>query len=177
MKYVAFLRAINVSGRVVKMEALRGHVEALGFTDVATHIASGNLIFKSISGQSSVKAAIEKHLQASLGFEVATFVRTIGEVGAVARYQPFAKAAIASAGAFCVGFLNQPLDQTALEAVMGLRTPIDDFHVHKREVYWLCAKKQSESAFSNAKLERLLSVPATIRSMNTVANLAAKYAI
>ena len=60
---------------------------------------------------------------------------------------------------------------------MGLKTPIDDFHVHGREIYWLCAEKQSASTFSNAKLERLLKLPATFRGMNTVVKLAAKHAI
>ncbi|MGI8917119.1 MAG: DUF1697 domain-containing protein, partial [Pyrinomonadaceae bacterium] len=35
-KYVAFLRAINVGGHVVKMDRLRTLFEALGFTKVET---------------------------------------------------------------------------------------------------------------------------------------------
>ena len=45
MKYVAFLRAINVGGHVVKMEVLRAHFESLGLSSVDTFIASGNVIF------------------------------------------------------------------------------------------------------------------------------------
>ena len=44
-RYVALLRAINVGGHVVKMQALREQFEALGFSSVATVIASGNVIF------------------------------------------------------------------------------------------------------------------------------------
>ena len=43
---VAFLRAVNVGGRTVKMEALRAAFEALGFEPVQTFIASGNVIFE-----------------------------------------------------------------------------------------------------------------------------------
>ncbi len=43
--YVAFLRAINVGGHNVKMEVLRALFEAQGYADVATFIASGNVIF------------------------------------------------------------------------------------------------------------------------------------
>jgi uncharacterized protein (DUF1697 family) len=93
MKYVAFLRAINVGGRVVKMEALRGHFEALGFADVDTFIASGNVIFESAAEQASVKTTIEAHLRSSLGFEVATFVRTIAEVHEVAKHSVLNNAA------------------------------------------------------------------------------------
>ena len=36
---IAFLRAVNVAGRFVKMEALRAAFEALGLADVSTVIA------------------------------------------------------------------------------------------------------------------------------------------
>ena len=177
MKYVAFLRAINVGGHVVKMEVLRGHFESLGFPGVETFIASGNVIFESRAKPESAQAMIEGHLQTSLGYEVATFIRTIAEVDAVAQYRPFGAAATQSAGAFCVGFLHQPLDAEACSALMRMKTAIDDFHVHGREVYWLCVNRQSESTFSNARFERMLKVRTTFRGVNTVAKLAAKYCI
>jgi uncharacterized protein (DUF1697 family) len=58
-----------------------------------------------------------------------------------------------------------------------LRTDIDDFHTHGREVYWKCLKRQTESKFSNAVFERALKVSATWRGTNTVQRLAAKYGI
>ena len=47
MKYAAFLRAINVGGRVVKMDRLRTLFEAAGLRGVETFIASGNVVFES----------------------------------------------------------------------------------------------------------------------------------
>jgi len=44
--YVAFLRAVNVGGRVVKMDALRALISTLKVTNVETFIASGNLLFE-----------------------------------------------------------------------------------------------------------------------------------
>lgn len=41
----AFLRAINVGGRTVKMERLRREFEVFGFPGVETFIASGNVVF------------------------------------------------------------------------------------------------------------------------------------
>jgi uncharacterized protein (DUF1697 family) len=65
-RYFAFLRAIDVGGHVVKMEALRGHFEDLGFLAVETFIASGNVIFQS----KSVKAAeLEKKIERRLESE------------------------------------------------------------------------------------------------------------
>jgi uncharacterized protein (DUF1697 family) len=48
-QYIAFLRAINVGGHTVKMDPLRQLFEALGFSQVETFIASGNVIFNSTS--------------------------------------------------------------------------------------------------------------------------------
>ena len=175
MKYIAFLRAINVGGHVVKMDVLRGYFETLGCSSVETFIASGNVIFESRAKPKAMQTKIEGHLRESLGYEVATFIRTLDEVHAVARYQPFDANSMKSAGALCVGFLESPLNGEACEVLVRMKTAIDDFHVHGREVYWLCLNKQSESTFSNAKFERMLKVRATFRGVNTVAKLAAKY--
>lgn len=44
-KYIAFLRAINVNGQMVKMNHLRSLFEAMGFVQVETFIANDNVIF------------------------------------------------------------------------------------------------------------------------------------
>ena len=175
-RLIAFLRAINVGGHTVTMAQLRAEFETLGLKDVETFIASGNVIFTSRSTDlPALEKKIESRLRASLGFEVATFVRTDAEVAAVARYKPFKEAGIRNAGAFCIGFLDKPLTAAAARALMAFKTDIDDFHTKGREVYWLCKKRQGESTFSNANMERALKIRATFRGINTVARLAGKH--
>jgi hypothetical protein len=58
---------------------------------------------------------------------------------------------------------------------MTFRSEVDDFHVHGREVYWLCRTKMSESAFSGALLEKAMGMTATIRNATTAEKLVAKY--
>ena len=48
---IAFLRAVNVGGRLVKMDALRSAFEALDLADVSTFIASGNVLFETRARQ------------------------------------------------------------------------------------------------------------------------------
>lgn len=174
---IAFLRAINVGGHNVSMEALRAYFEALGLANVETFLASGNVIFTAPAKKLPTLApAIEKHLHSVLGYEVRTFIRSVPEVAAIAGYQPFPAAQLEAAGALNVAFLAEPLGAEAQKTLMSLKTDIDDFHVQGREVYWLCRKKQSESKFSNALFERKLKVQTTFRGINTVRKLAAKYA-
>ena len=175
-RLIAFLRAINVGGHTVTMSELRKQFEALGLKDVETFIASGNVIFTSRSaGLAALEKKIEARLRASLGYEVATFIRTDAEVAAVAGYKPFTASQLRDAGTLCVGFLERPLDAAATRALMAFTTDIDDFHTKGREVYWLCKKKQSDSTFTNAIFERALKIRCTFRGINTVVRLAAKH--
>jgi len=175
-KAVAFLRAINVGGHVVTMDRLRAEFEAVGLEGVETFIASGNVIFEAPSrALTAVERRIEERLRGSLGYDVATFIRTEGEIGAIAAYKPFKDGQLRSAYALNVAFLAKPMEPAAVRSLMTMRTLIDDFHVHGREVYWLCRKKQSESRFSNAKFEKALDRRATFRGVKTIVKLAAKY--
>jgi len=175
-KYFSFLRAINVGGHNVKMDALRDLFIAMGFSNVETFIASGNVVFGSKEKNSAaLEKQIEKKLFEALGYGVATFIRTPDELNAIVNYLPFPKQQIEKAGAFNVAFLKQPLDSAQLKKLQALKTDIDDFNVNGRELYWLCRVKQSESKFSNAVLERSLGIQATFRNMNTVRKLFEKY--
>ena len=175
-RYIAFLRAINVGGHVVKMDVLRGLFESLGFSNVETFIASGNVLFETASKDSIIlEKKIESKLREALGYDVATFIRTDAELKAVANSKAFAKSQLDAAAAFNVAFLKESLDDNSNQKVMSLRTDIDDFHVHGRELYWLCQKKQSDSTFSNAVLEKTLGRPSTIRGVNTIQKIVAKY--
>lgn len=177
-RHFAFLRAINVGGHTVRMEALRRHFESLGFSGVETFIASGNVIFETAARNTpALEKKIAACLQEALGYEVATFVRTEAELARLVAHQPFRPAALNTAAAFNIAFLAQPPDASATRRLMTLRTEIDDLAVHGREVYWLCRKKQSESTFSNVVLEKTLGQAATLRGTSTLSKLAAKYGV
>ena len=63
MRYVALLRGINVGGKnKVPMAELKKCLEELGFTNVATYIASGNVILESDKHVDEIKAHLEKAL-------------------------------------------------------------------------------------------------------------------
>jgi uncharacterized protein (DUF1697 family) len=172
-RYVAFLRAINVGGHTVRMETLRRHFSDLGLRDVQTFIASGNVAFATRAIDSeALERKIERRLEQALGFEVATFIRTDGEVAAIAAYQAFAPALLSQARSVNVAFLAQFLDRDLQARVMALKTPFDDFHFHGRELHWLSRRGQGESTISNVVLERAIGGRATVRGVATVQRIA-----
>ena len=176
-RYIAFLRAINVGGHTVKMDQLRQLLEALGLSDVETFIASGNVTFKSpAKSTAALEKKIESQLQKSLGYAVATFVRSTAELAAIARYQAFPAAELQAAGHnLYIGFVATPPSRDVQQKVAALRTERDEFHVHEREVYWLLRTKFNESTVTGARLERTLGMPTTVRNITTVKKLAAQY--
>ncbi len=176
-KYIAFLRAVNVGGRIVKMDELRTQFAALGFTNVETFIASGNVIFDSkVADAGKLEKKIEKHLCEWLGYEVATMIRTPAELEAAAQFEPFATADIAAAAAFHVVFLAAEPPADAQAKLREVATEVDDFNLNGRELYWLCRVKFNESKAKPAQMDKALSkTPATARSITTVRKLVAKY--
>ena len=174
-RYAALLRAVNVGGRVVKMERLRQVFEEAGFTGVSTLLASGNVLFTAGRGRpAGLEAKVEKALEAGLGWEVAAFLRTPAEISAVAAQRPFPDEDLAEAHGLYVGFLKEPLSAGQNDLVHGFRTPTDGFAVNGREVWWLCRTRSSDSEFSGARLEKGLGVRATFRNVTTVRAIAAK---
>jgi uncharacterized protein (DUF1697 family) len=174
-KYVAFLRAINVGGHTVKMEYLRQLFEALEFSNVETFIASGNVIFDSKSKNTkALEKKIEDCLQETLGYRVATFIRSLTQLAEISNYKPFSAAQLEGSALYIAFLADAPSDE-AKQKLLSFTTATDEFHVSGREFYWLARKKFSESAFSGALLEKTLGMPATLRNSTTVIKIAARY--
>ena len=182
-QYIAFLRAINVGGHTVKMDHVRRLFAEMQFTQVATFIASGNVIFQTDEtpdylpeGVRGLEGRIERHLHSALGYEVATFLRTPHELAAVAQHEPFGPLHPEDkAHSIFVAFLPQTPAQEASSRLLSLRNEVDDFHVNGREAWWLRRNHVGPSRFSGGALERALRLPATMRNVTTVRKLAALY--
>jgi len=174
--YVALLRAINVGGHVVKMDALRAHFDAMGFTDVATFIASGNVLFTASGAGAASPATLERRiaqrLEGELGYAVETFLRTPAQVAAAAAHEPFG--ALAPGDNRYVGFLAAPLDAAGRRALAAFNTEVDDFAAHGGEVHWRCRVRSSDSTFTIKKFEKAIGRAATFRNVTTVRKLAAQ---
>ncbi len=178
-RYVAFLRAVNVGGRIVKMDELRGLFAEVGLSEVETFIASGNVIFSTnATDAAAVERKIEAHLRKALGYDVPAMIRTIAEVAAAAAHRPFTEAEVAEAGgAHIVAFLRGPLDAAGRKGLAALQSDIDRFVSRGREVYWLSTTSQGESKLTLVKFERAIGQSATMRSMVSAGKLAAKHCI
>jgi uncharacterized protein (DUF1697 family) len=87
---IAFLRGINVGGhKKIPMAALKAAFEALGFVNVRTVLASGNVVFSAPSGGPDLEEAIARGLAQAFGFPVPVILRTVKQLGAMLVSDPF----------------------------------------------------------------------------------------
>ena len=86
-RYIAFLRAINVGGHNVKMDELKAIFETIGFGNVETFIASGNVIFDAdLLDEDELELKIESELTSQIrvpGCHIFAQPSAIGSAGTI----------------------------------------------------------------------------------------------
>jgi uncharacterized protein (DUF1697 family) len=176
-RYAAFLRGMNLGGRRIANDDLRTHVEALGFVDVATFRASGNVIVTADAGEAAdaVAQRIEDGLAEALGYPVPVFLRTAAQMRAMAVFEPFETAAVAaSQGKLQVLLLTAAPRAPARRAALALASDEDALTIRGAELYWLPSGGLLESALDLKALAKLVG-PTTTRTKGTIDLIAAKH--
>jgi uncharacterized protein (DUF1697 family) len=175
-RYVAFLRGMNLGKRRIKNEELRAEFETLGFEEVATFRASGNVVFAAAKkSESALTKEIEAGLGDALGYEVPVYLRSCKEVAAIAAEEPFAaKAVAASKGKLQVSMLAKKPTAAARKKVLALAGEEDSLALSGRELYWLPSGGTLESELDLKAIDAALG-KGTMRTMGTVEQIAAKY--
>lgn len=175
-RYVAFLRGMNLGNRRIKNDELRTEFETLGFEDVATFRASGNVIFGAPGqSESALTKTIEHGLSDALGYEVPVFLRSCDEVAAIAAQEPFAaKEVEASKGKLQVTMLTKKPSAAARKKVLALATDEDSLAIEARELFWLPSGGTLESELDHKAIGKALG-QGTQRTMGTIEQIAAKH--
>ncbi len=160
--YVALLRAVNVGGTgKLPMADLKAMCVSLGFEQVQTYIASGNVVFQSSLSVAKIKKELEGKLHAYSGKPVGVHIRTATQMQAVRDSNPFPQAA---PNRVLVNFLETPAAETMLADVTGQQDErivlgLNEIYVHYGE------------GMAQSKLKIPACKSATARNMNTVAKL------
>jgi len=139
--------------------------------DVSTFIASGNVLFSTAAlDRADLEARIERRLERSLGYAVATFLRTPAELAAIVRDEPFADRD--PAASLWVGLVKTAIPAEARERLLALRTALDEFEVRGREAFWLRRERSMAQLVTGARIDRALGSATTFRNVTTVRKLA-----
>ena len=161
--YVALLRAINVGGTQLPMDALLAMCRSAGFEQACTAGASGHAVFRSRLGARQVSHALEARLAEYLGKPVGVHVRTAAELATVLTENPFPGT---PPSRNVTVFLHGPPPEGTLESVRGLGA--EQLALGRRDIY---------VAYPHGIGASKLIIPAastgTARNLNTIGRLAA----
>ena len=88
-RYAAFLRGVNVGGVNLKMADVAAALTDAGFDNVATLLATGNIVLDSSSSAAKVRTKAEAALRDTFGYEAWILVYDLDQVRAIASGYPF----------------------------------------------------------------------------------------
>jgi uncharacterized protein (DUF1697 family) len=166
VRYVALLGGVNVGGHRVTMERLRGEVTSLGYEDVSTFIASGNVVFTAPSAADHDER-LERGLEAALGWPVPTFIRTAAQVVAAVDLRPFGDVPAGHTHmiAFCRTEPSHEIERHSDDH--------EQFEVHRADLHWHLAGGLMSSSLTLPTLAKVLGQRCTTRNVNSLTKLAA----
>ncbi|MBN9347821.1 MAG: DUF1697 domain-containing protein [Devosia sp.] len=167
-RHAAFLRGVNLGKRTVKSAELKAAFEALGFTDVKTLLASGNVLFDAKAGK-GLKQKIEAGLKAAFGFDVPIVLRTLDELKALVAADPFGRTAGEDAQLHVV-LLDTDLPQGFKFA--NIAGDYDVASIRPQELCFIVYRKDDGTYLGRSALNVDKPIPkgvvATMRNWNTI---------
>lgn len=169
MKYVAFLRGINVGGKnKVKMETLREVCSEQGFENVKTYINSGNVIFETDNSDSQKLALkIEKAIEKEFSLSIKVIVRSIAEIEEIVKNNPF-DGQFENDKDLHVFFLDEEMPSEKRELLLSNNNENEQFAVQNREIFCLLRVSVLDSLMGKDYIGKKLKVLATARNWRTV---------
>ena len=174
IKYVAFLRGINVGGkRLIKMEDLRRVIESIGLKNVRTFIASGNVLFEtSQTNRAALTRKIEKKLMTAFGHDVPVVLQTIDELKDLLRTGPFRKIKPSADVMMCVTLLTAEPKAGPKLPFQSATENLEVLAIKNRAAFILCRRKKNGMfSFPNNFFEKEFGVTATTRQWNTIVRI------
>lgn len=165
MKWVAFLRGINVGGhRKVPMADLRRIcADAVAARNVQTYIASGNVMFEAEGPSERLSRAIQEGIKDTFGFDAPTLVLGADAMRGILADYPFQ----ADAGKGAYAYLCYDTPQLDHAGIAALKAPSEEVADIGKTV-WLYAPNGIGRSKLAAKMERLVGVDTTARNLNTI---------
>ncbi|TIW12755.1 MAG: DUF1697 domain-containing protein [Mesorhizobium sp.] len=166
--FVALFSGINVGGnRIVKMAELKAFFEGLGFTDVATYVQSGNVVFRAKKGDA---AALTKEIEAAFekkwGFNSRIMVRDAGWFERLVKDNPYPEISGEPTKLHAYALEREPTAEETQRLANKCTGP-ERFEIKGDVLYLHAPDGLGKSVFANL-IPRTLKVPGTARNWRSV---------
>jgi uncharacterized protein (DUF1697 family) len=172
-RYAAFLRGINVGGRTIKMEPLRKTLERLGFEDVQTLLASGNVVFSAHGSPSALRGQIEGGINKDFGMDVHVILRSKTQIDDLIKSDPFKGIKITPKTRLYITFLSKPAKSKLKTPYKSLDRSYKIIDVNKGNVASMMTLTGDTGTVDAMEiLEKEFGKDITTRNWNTVQKVA-----
>ncbi|MBX3593597.1 DUF1697 domain-containing protein [Sphingomonas sp.] len=169
MRWAAMLRGINLGKRQLKSAELKGVVEGLGFTDVRTLLASGNVVFTAPGRDAAgLEAEIHHALKEETGLESEVFVRTKDQLDAVVAANPYPDVARERPASLVVMFHRDDILAAPLDRIAKCYDGPERLHRHGRDLFIDFPDGQARSNLGPAMARAKFPRASTARNWNTL---------
>lgn len=169
MKRIILVRAVNVGGCKLPMAEFREIAESLGATEVATYIASGNMVAEVPGDPDAFDRSLESALTDRFGWSREVISRSPDELVAALAAHPFE---IAEPKFSYVAFMLAAPTAAAIEAARAVPTGEDRWEVIGRDLHIRYAHGAGRAELKDPQLHRALGrIPTTARNLLTVRKL------
>jgi len=171
--HLALLRGINVSGHnMIKMEALKTTLEAIGFQNVQTYIQSGNVFVDTDEENASkVGFVIKQEIFKVFGHEVPIVVVNKDDLAVCFKNNPYLKEKEVDTKKIYVAFVSTTLKSDSINDLKISQFKPDEASIDGNKIYIKYAVGAGKTRFDQKYIEKKLNVTATIRNWNTVTQL------
>ena len=168
MRYIAFLRGINVAGqKMIKMDALKLHFDMPGFSNVVTYIQSGNVLFDTKEPDTAkLRKKVEKQLAAKLGYDVPVVVRSLEEIQTAINNNPFTKLKPDDGRKLYIVYLSDAPPPSALAGLKPYTSDTEELKLIGRELY-IVTEGIGNSKLTLNVIEKKLGATGTMRNLAT----------
>ncbi|MBC7524234.1 MAG: DUF1697 domain-containing protein [Flavobacterium sp.] len=177
MKHLVLLRGINVSGHnMIKMDALKTSLEAIGFSNVETYIQSGN-VFLETDDESSfgVGFKIKQEIFKTFGHEVPVIVIGKKDLELCLMNNPFLKEKEVDIKKLYVAFISKELPSSAINELKISQFKPDEAVIDGTRIFIKYAIGAGKTRLDQKYIEKKLNVTATMRNWNTITKLLEMY--
>jgi uncharacterized protein (DUF1697 family) len=170
-RYVVLLRGINLArSRRVAMSDLRALLGDLGYSDVVTHLQSGNVVLSTTAKAANLPGRLERELADGLGMEIPVVVRSRAQLAKVVAADPLGDVAD-DPKRYVVTFLSGPPDAQAVRALLAADHGAERVAAAGREIYTWHPHGIQKSKLARAVGDDRFGVVGTARNWNTVIKL------
>ena len=147
---------MGLGNRRIPNRRLAELVAGLGYTGAWTYISSGNVVFDAPGRRADIERRIEQAVEADVGFEATTFVRSAAELARLRDRSPFGE--VAAPQTYFVTFLKATPTAATAAALEALSNDFDTLVVDGRDVHWLMQGKSTDTLLTKARWEGVIGV-------------------